>query len=76
MTTLVSFVLVMSTGPSSTMRVAIMQSAQTGPYAADVGSCVPSTVRNVLISIESDLLAQGVEGAILTSAPYGKVNIE
>src|SRR5712675_1678178 len=62
LTTLVSFALVTSAGPSSTIRAASVQSAHTGPCAAPDGSVVPSVVRNVLISIESNLLALGVWG--------------
>jgi hypothetical protein len=59
---LVSFTFVTSVGPSSTMRAASVQSAQAGPCAAHVGLCAASVVRNVLMSIESDLPALGVEG--------------
>ena len=45
LTTLVSFVLVMNVGPSSMMRVVIMQSAQMGPCAVDIRSCMPSMVK-------------------------------
>ena len=49
---------------------AIVQSAQTGPWAAHVGSDVPSVVRSVLISIESDL-PLGVRGDEVVGATAG-----
>ena len=59
---LVSLSFVTGVGPSSTIRASSVQSAQAGPCAAHVGPYAASVVRSVLMSIDSDLPALGVEG--------------